>query len=202
MITDLDETHDPARKSWVASANEPSTDFPIQNLPFCLFGRPSEVKRAGVAIGSEVLDLNAAAELRLLDDEAASVVRACSDVSLNPLMATAGAKATQLRQRLSALLAVGSEVAPADRARLLVRQQEVAFYLPAAIGGFTDFFTSLYHTERSGRASRPDDPVPLNFRYMPIAYNSRASSVRVSGEPIRRPHNQRRRAVGEVHFGP
>jgi len=202
MITDLDETHDPARKSWVASANEPSTDFPIQNLPFCLFGRPSEVKRAGVAIGSEVLDLNAAAELRLLDDEAASVVRACSDVSLNPLMATAGAKATQLRQRLSALLAVGSEVAPADRARLLVRQQEVAFYLPAAIGGFTDFFTSLYHTERSGRASRPDDPVPLNFRYMPIAYNSRASSVRVSGEPIRRPHNQRRRADGEVHFGP
>jgi len=146
MITDLDETHDPARKSWVASANEPSTDFPIQNLPFCLFGRPSEVKRAGVAIGSEVLDLNAAAELRLLDDEAASVIRACSDVSLNPLMATAGAKATQLSQRLSALLAVGSEVAPADRARLLVRQQEVAFYLPAAIGGFTDFFTSLYHT--------------------------------------------------------
>ena len=201
MTLDLDVTHDPARKSWVATANEPSADFPIQNLPFCLFARPGEVKRAGVAIGDEVLDLKAAADLELLEGETAATVRACTDVGLNPLMGTAGPKATALRRRLSELLSIGHDAA-GSRDRLLTAQRQATFYLPAAIGGFTDFFTSLFHTERTGRPSRPDNPVPSNFRYMPIAYNSRASSVRISGEAIRRPLGQRRRADGEVHFGP
>ena len=201
MTIDLDVTHDPARKSWVATANEPSADFPIQNLPFCMFARPGEAKRAGVAIGEKVLDLSAAADLGLLDGEMAATVRACTDVGLNPLMATERTKATALRQRLSEVLSIGHQAA--DRQdRLLVAQRQAAFYLPAAIGGFTDFFTSLFHTERTGRLSRPDNPIPANFRYMPIAYNSRASSVRISGEAVRRPLGQRRRADGEVHFGP
>ena len=200
-MTDLDFTHDPSRKSWVATANSPTTDFPIQNLPFCMFARPGEVKRAGVAIGDEILDLTAAADLGLLEGEMAATVRACTDIGLNPLMATAGPKATALRRRLSELLSAGDKAA-ASQDQLLVAQRMVTFYLPAEIGGFTDFFTSVYHTERTGRPTRPENPVPPNFRYMPIAYNSRASSVRISGEAIRRPLGQRRRADGEVHFGP
>jgi fumarylacetoacetase len=202
MMTDLDITHDPRRKSWVASANEKSTDFPIQNLPFCMFSRPGEAKRAGVAIGAEVLDLNAAIDLGCLDGEAAAAIRVCTDATLNPVIAMAGSPSMALRHRLSELLLSGHDQAALHASRLLVPQRDVTFHLPAAIGGFTDFFTSLFHTERGGRASRPENPVPLNFRYMPIAYNSRASSVRISGEPIRRPLGQRRRSDGEVHFGP
>jgi fumarylacetoacetase len=113
-----------------------------------------------------------------------------------------GAPATALRHRLSELLLSGHDRAARHVSRLIVSQRDATFHLPAAIGGFTDFFTSLFHTERGGRASRPENPVPLNFRYMPIAYNSRASSVRISGESIRRPLGQRRRSDGEVHFGP
>lgn len=201
MMIDLDATHDPARKSWVETANDSATDFPIQNLPLCMFARSGEVKRAGVAIGDQLLDLDAVTALKPFDGEMAAVVGACSGASLNPLMALAGAKATEFRRRLSDLLSIGSAAA-ANRDRLLVPSAEVVFHLPAAIPGFTDFFTSLFHTERGGRISRPDNPVPPNFRYMPIAYNSRASSVRISGESVKRPLGQRRRANGEVHFGP
>ena len=201
-MNDLDATHDPARKSWVATANQALTDFPIQNLPFCMFARAGEPRRAGVAIGDEVLDLVQVVEAGLLDSEAAATVRDCTGASLNPLMAAVGDRATALRQRLSDILSADSPVDSEMRERLLVPQAQATFHLPAAIGGFTDFFTSLYHTERGGRVSRPDNPVPPNFRYMPIAYNSRASSVRLSGEAVRRPLGQRRREDGEVHFGP
>ncbi|MCA6100541.1 fumarylacetoacetase [Bradyrhizobium sp. WSM 4400] len=188
--------------SWVPSANDGATDFPIQNLPFCMFGRPGESKRAGVAIGTEILDLNAAVDLRLLDGRAGEAIRACTGASLNPIIAMAGSSATSLRHRLSEMLFMDNDGAASHAPELLVSRRDAQFHLPAAIGGFTDFFTSLFHTERGGRLSRPDNPVPLNFRYMPIAYNSRASSVRISGEPIRRPLGQRRRSDGEVHFGP
>jgi fumarylacetoacetase len=161
-MTDLDFTHDPSRKSWVATANSPTTDFPIQNLPFCMFARPGEVKRAGVAIGDEILDLTAAADLGLLDGDMVATVRACTDAGLNPLMATAGPKATALRCHLSELLLAGNTAA-ASPDQLLVAQREVTFYLPAEIGGFTDFFTSVYHTERTGRPTRPENPVPPKF---------------------------------------
>ncbi|MGY3591384.1 fumarylacetoacetase [Bradyrhizobium sp. USDA 4341] len=201
MTIDLDFTHDPNRKSWVVSANEASTDFPIQNLPFCMFGRAGESRRAGVAVGADILDLDAAVELQLFNGEAAAAIRACKGESLNPIMAMVGPSATALRHRLSEVLVIGSD-RMTHASQLLIPRREVQFHLPATIGGFTDFFTSLYHTERGGRASRPDNPVPLNFRYMPIAYNSRASSVRISGEPIRRPLGQRQRRDGAVHFGP
>jgi fumarylacetoacetase len=201
MTFELDTTHDPARKSWVESANDGTTDFPIQNLPFCMFSRVDEPPRAGVAIGDQLFDLDAAAELRLVEGESAAAVRACKGANLNPILAMAGPLATALRRLLSDVLPSG-HAAAGYASRLLVPQRDARYYLPAAIGGFTDFFTSLFHTERGGRASRPENPVPLNFRYMPIAYNSRASSVRISGEEIRRPLGQRRRPEGEVHFGP
>jgi fumarylacetoacetase len=202
MTIDLDFTHDPGRKSWVASANDGATDFPLQNLPFCMFSRSEESRRAGVAIGDHVLDLDAAVGLRLLAGEAATAIHACTGANLNPIMAMVGPSATALRHRLSDMLVTGPDQPAGYASQLLVPQRDAQFHLPAGIGGFTDFFTSLFHTERGGRASRPDNPVPLNFRYMPIAYNSRASSVRISGEPIRRPLGQRRRPDGEVHFGP
>ena len=201
MTIDLDFTHVPGRKSWVASANDGASDFPLQNLPFCVFSRSGERKRAGVAIGDELLDLDAAARLKLIDGEAAAALLACTGDNLDPVMAMAGPSATALRHRLSEVLA-SDHKASSHASRLLVPQRDAQYHLPAAIGGFTDFFTSLYHTERGGRASRPDNPVPPNFRYMPIAYNSRASSIRISGEEIRRPLGQRRPSDGEVHFGP
>jgi fumarylacetoacetase len=201
MSIDLDITHDPARRSWVESANDGAADFPIQNLPFCMFGRAGEPRRSGVAVGDQLFDLDAAVELKLVQGEAAAAVRVCKRANLDPLMAIAGPSATALRHCLSDVLASG-HAAARHASRLLVPQRDAQYYLPAAIGGFTDFFTSLFHTERGGRASRPENPVPLNFRYMPIAHNSRASSVRMSGEEIRRPLGQRRRPDGEVHFGP
>jgi fumarylacetoacetase len=200
MSINLDFTHDPARKSWVASANDGVTDFPIQNLPFCMFSRAGGTRRAGVAIGDQILDLGIAADRRLIAGEAAAAIRACTDGTLDPLMKIGAASATALRHRLSIVLA--SDSADAGAIDLLLPQKEAQYHLPATIGGFTDFFTSLYHTERGGRVSRPDNPVPPNFRFMPIAYNGRASSVRISGEDVRRPLGQRRRSDGEVHFGP
>ncbi|MBW7970136.1 fumarylacetoacetase [Bradyrhizobium sp. BR 10289] len=201
MTIELDITHDPARKSWVASANDGNTDFPLQNLPFCVFARAGEPRRPGVAIGDQLLDLDVLLKFKVLDEAQAAAIGACKGAHLGPIMALAGASATALRHRLSEILA-SDHAAAVHASELLIPQVDARYYLPAEIGGFTDFFTSLFHTERGGRASRPDNPVPLNFRYMPIAYNSRASSVRISGESIRRPLGQRRGPTGEVHFGP
>lgn len=200
----LDETHDPARRSWVESANEAGADFPIQNLPFGIFRQGSGPARGGVAIGDSIFDLGAGLRANLFSGDAKIAAEAAAGPSLNALMALGRGYATTLRQRLSELL---SADAP-ERGRLesmrdavLVPMHSAQMLLPAMIGSFTDFMASIYHTERGGRALRPDNPVPENFRYVPIAYNSRASSVRVSGEPVLRPHGQFK-AGNEVVFGP
>ena len=200
MVT-LNQTHDPKLRSWVDSANQADADFPIQNLPFCMFSHGSGAARAGVAIGDDIFDLCAAADLKLID-EAAPFVRACTGGGLNPLMAADPKIVSRLRARLSSLLSADSKEAVHERSRLVIERSAVQLHLPSEIGGFTDFFTSLYHTERGGRINRPDNPVPENFRYMPIAYNSRASSVRISGEEIRRPMGQRKNSDGTVEFAP
>lgn len=200
-MIETNQTHDPRRRSWVESANSADTDFPIQNLPFCMFSHGGGLARAGVAIGDSVFDLSIAAELGLID-EAASLVKACTGRALNPLMGADRKLVSRLRLRLSDLLSAQSEEVVEERSKLVFKQSALKFHLPAEISGFTDFFTSLYHTERGGRLSRPDNPVPENFRYMPIAYNSRASSVRVSGEEIRRPMGQRKNSDGIVEFAP
>ncbi|MDB5582703.1 MAG: fahA [Bradyrhizobium sp.] len=197
----LNETHDPARKSWVESANGPG-DFPIQNLPFCMFVRGGQVARPGVAIGDCILDLIGAAELNLLGPHIAPTLQACFGTGLNSLMRLDRGVLSSLRKQLSELLLANNETGNAHRDKLLVARDAVALCLPAEIGAFTDFFTSLHHTERGGRVTRPDNPVPPNFRYMPIAYNSRASSVRISGEDVRRPNGQWRKEDGTVQFGP
>lgn len=193
-MSGLNETHDPSRRSFVPAANG-STDFPLQNLPFGVFRRDGSEPRCGVAIGDQVLDLKAAAEAGLLDapDLAAP--------TLNPLMERGAQAASTLRRRIFALLVEGSPDQTA-LASMLLPIAAVRMQLPAAIGAFTDFFTSLDHTERGGRLAKRNPPVPASFFTLPIAYNSRATSVRVSGEPIHRPNGQRRGEGGLSLFGP
>lgn len=192
----IDATHDPALRSWVASANASGTDFPIQNLPFGIFSTASTAPRAGVAIGDAILDLAAAREAGLFEGAAAEAAAAASGPVLNPLMALGNPAATALRARLSALLREGAAPLP------LVPMAAAEMHLPTAIGAFTDFFTSYDHTLRGGRIARPDNPLPPAFRWLPIAYNSRASSVRVSGEAVRRPLGIRGERGGGANFGP
>ncbi|MFB6417798.1 fumarylacetoacetase [Bradyrhizobium tunisiense] len=195
----INETHNPQRRSWVSSANERGSDFPVQNLPFCMFSLGNDPARPAVAIGDQLLDLRATADNDLFEANVSKAIRQCTGGALNPLMKLDPSELSSFRRRLFGLL---SEDSPFDGRMPLIHRERATLHLPVSIGGFTDFFTSLHHTERGGRITRPNDPVPPNFRYMPIAYNSRASSVRVSGEDIRRPYGQFRQSDGSIHFGP
>jgi fumarylacetoacetase len=200
----LNPTHDPARRAWVESANLPQTDFPIQNLPFGVFD-DGRGPRAGVAIGDQIVDLGALLGAGLLDGDAASAARACEDGRLNGLMALAPRFASSLRAALSDLLrSDGPQRARAEslRAQILVPMARAAMQLPCDIGDYSDFLTSLHHTERHGRYKGLKDPLPPAFKSLPIAYHGRASSIRVSGTPVRRPLGQYRNKAGEVEFGP
>ena len=200
-MVELNATHDPQRVSWVASANDGGTDFPIQNLPLGIFSRGGGPRRAGVAIGDQIFDLVAAADL--FEGVAAKAIAATADGTLNGLMALGQAAASALRVRVSDLLREGGPGEARARAEdLLVPMGEAALHLPARVGAFTDFLTSSYHTERLGRISRPDSPLPPCFKHLPVAYNSRATSVRVSGEAVRRPNGQWKHGDGVVRFGP
>jgi fumarylacetoacetase len=199
----LNETHDPARRSWITEANLPDADFPIQNLPFGIF-REGGYARAGVAIGDRILDLAAALDLGLFSGEAATAARTAKGDSLNALMALGQVPASALRARVSDLLRIdGPERARVESYsdRLLVPLVSVEMVLPAEIGDFTDFVCSTFHAQRVVRKPLDSSLAPA-LCYMPVAYHGRASSVRVSGEPVRRPCGQFKDAGGVVRFGP
>jgi fumarylacetoacetase len=190
----IDETHNARRESWVASA-QGHPEFPIQNLPLGVFSPRAGGPRGGVAIGEMILDLRAASEAGLFEGEARRAAEAAAGPVLNPLMALGNEPRTALRKHLSALLAVDAP----DRAkieglapRLLHRAAECTMQLPAAIGNFTDFFAGIHHARNGGRRRDPNNPLSPNYKYVPVAYHSRASSVRPSGIAIRRPHGQRK----------
>jgi fumarylacetoacetase len=194
------ETHDPARRSFVASANIAGSDFPIQNLPFGVFRKGAGLPpRVGVAIGDQILDVAAAGSgFAGLAGEAAA---ACAAPRLNPLMALGPAAWSALRLALSrALCAADGDL----RLRAhLTAMHEAQMLLPAAIGDFTDFYASVFHATNTGRALRPENPLLPNYKYVPVAYHGRASSLRVSGTPVKRPHGQRKPASeGAPSFGP
>ena len=188
----LDETHDPARLSWVTSANAPGGDFPIQNLPFGVFrtaaGSPP---RVGVAIGDQILDLNALAEEGRLD-RIPGVREACRAASLNPLMALPPEPRRALRSALSDLLRVRVKRLIPEASHLLVPQREATMLLPAQVGDYTDFYASVFHATNVGSMFRPDNPLLPNYKWVPIGYHARASSLVVSGTPIPRPAGQTR----------
>jgi fumarylacetoacetase len=184
MWWQTDETHDPALTSWVASAKG-HRDFPIQNLPYAIFSPRGEHPRAGVAIGDAILDLRACAEAGLLPP---AVAAACSEPQLNALMALAPDARRALRRRLSQLLS--DPAAGQALAAMLYPAADCRLHLPARIGDYTDFYVGIHHANNVGRQFRPDNPLLPNFKYVPIGYHGRASSVRPSGEPVVRPRGQ------------
>jgi len=177
--------------SWLVSANSPDSDFPLQNLPYGVFNREGK-DRIGVAIGDQILDLDGCAREGLLYGIAAEIVDACRQPLLNSLMALGAPRWSALRQRLTALLqATDDSKSNQDRVEpLLVPINAAAMKLPAAIGDYTDFFASIFHATNANRLFRPDDPLPRNYKYLPLAYHGRASSVVASGAPVSRPAGQ------------
>ncbi|NRF70561.1 fumarylacetoacetase [Aquincola sp. S2] len=200
----LNTTHDPQLTSWVASANRPDADFPIQNLPHGVFRRrgSGEAWRGGVAIGDQVLDLGPAAALGLFDGLAAEAAALAAAPQLNGLMAAGPVAWSALRAALSQAL---RERAP-QAARLrecLVPQADAEHTVPAQIGDFTDFLASYDHMVNAGRIFQPAHPELPNFRWLPIAYHGRSSSIDVSGTDFPRPLGQTRApGAAAPSFGP
>jgi len=189
----LDETHDPGLRSWVESANDPATDFPIQNLAFGVFKRrdASERPRIGVAIGDQILDVGAAFARRAFDvDSIGSMRDALGAESLNPLMALGRTSLSTLRRHLSSALGAGA----AEHHECLIAMRDAELFVPARIGDYTDFYASIQHATNVGSMFRPDNPLLPNYKWVPIGYHGRASSIVVSGTPVRRPMGQTREA--------
>jgi fumarylacetoacetase len=187
-MTALNETHDPKRRSWVDSANAADSDFPIQNLPFGIFRPKGGAPRGGVAIGDRILDVAAIAEY--LSDHTALSATACKAPRLNDLMQLGPRAWSALRRDLSRLLSTESAEQRDRIAPHLTPMAEAEMMLPVAIPNFTDFYASVFHATNAGRFFRPDNPLMPNYKYVPVAYHSRASSVRVSGVPVVRPKGQ------------
>ena len=190
----IDETHDPRRETWVTSARG-HAEFPIQNLPFGIFSPVGEALRGGIAIGDMIFDLKVGLEAGLFIGQAAHAAEAAAGATLNPLMALGSGPRAALRKRLSALLSADNpERAKVEAlaARLLHNAADCTMQLPAAIGSYTDFFAGIHHARNGGMRRDPNNPLSPNYKYVPVAYHSRASSVRPSGVPIRRPNGQRK----------
>jgi fumarylacetoacetase len=193
----LDLTHDPQLRSWVEGSDF-HPDFPIQNLPLCVFSPLAGAPRGGVAIGDCILDLRALHDADLLDDEAQAVCHVCTGPTLNAFLALGAGSRSALRDAVSTLLAEGSDRRP----YLLHPAADCLLYMPAHVGDYTDFYAGIHHATNTGRLLRPDNPLLPNYKWVPVGYHGRASSVRVSGAEVRRPGGQRKRAdEAEPSFG-
>jgi fumarylacetoacetase len=191
----LDSTHNVALQSWVPSA-QGHKDFPIQNLPLGIFSPAGGAKRPGVAIGDSILDLAALAHAGFVDGDWADIS------SLNGFMSCGAGARRALRHAVSAILAQGSEQEGKTR-ECLHEAAACTVHLPAAIGDYTDFYTGIHHATTIGKLFRPDAPLLPNYKYVPIGYHGRASSVRPSGVAFHRPHGQRKPPGADApEFGP
>jgi fumarylacetoacetase len=196
-MSQIDETHDPLRQSWVGGANG-HPDFPIQNLPFGVFSTGNSEPRIGVAIGDMILDLKALCRTGQLDRQ---WHLALGLGSLNAWFAHGQDDSVALRRRLSDLLSNDSNRPLVEPH--LVWSANVEMHLPCRIGDYTDFYVGIHHATNVGKQFRPDNPLLPNYKYVPIGYHGRASSVRVSGEPVVRPKGQRKPPEAEVpEYGP
>ena len=191
-------------KSWVASANQADCDFPLENLPYGVF-RHGPRTAIGVAIGDQVLDLQACAKQGLLSELQPETIAACSQETLNSLMALGRSAWIDVREVVTALLDEDS-IDSSTRTRVetsLVPMRDAEMQLPAQIGDYTDFYASIHHATRVGKLFRPDNPLLPNYKYVPIGYHGRASSIVVSGQEIRRPSGQTKPPSAiEPVFGP
>ena len=196
-MSQVDETHDPKRTSWVDSANGHS-DFPVQNLPMGVFSVGNSEPRIGVAIGDMILDLKAVSAAGLLDDHWKLAL--CLS-TLNAWFTHGPDDALELRRKLSALLS--DERCRHSVEPHLVREATAKMHLPCTIGDYTDFYVGIHHATNVGKQFRPDNPLLPNYKYVPIGYHGRASSVRVSGSPVVRPKGQRKPPDAEApDYGP
>ncbi len=192
MSVQLNETHNPALRSWETSANTGDTDFPIQNLPFAIFRRAgsNEHFRIGVAIGEQILDVHLAQQAGIFAEVTNSALaNALAASSLNALMNLGNAVSSQVRLALSKALREGAS-AQEKLVGALVAQSEAEYALPAQIGDYTDFYTSIHHATSVGKLFRPDNPLLPNYKWVPIGYHGRSSSIGVSGQQFRRPIGQ------------
>jgi fumarylacetoacetase len=188
----MNATHDPRRQSWVASANRPGGAFPIQNLPFGVFQRGAG-PTAGVAIGDQILDLRGCCQAGIFDSLSVETREACAASALNPLMAAGPECWSLLRALLSDLLrADHPQTSDHQRAlsQHLFAMAEATMLKPALIGNYTDFYASIHHATNVGRLFRPENPLLPNYKYVPIGYHGRASSIVISGTPVKRPAGQ------------
>lgn len=184
-MSTLNETHDAARKSWVESANAPGSGFPIQNLPYGVFSVGGRTRRIGVAIGDQILDLTTLEDSGAIAPGRARKVFA--EGVLNPLMATPQSVWSETRAKIANLL----DVDGGDRNAPLTPQTDATLHLPIFVRSFTDFYASKEHATNVGSMFRdPDHALMPNWLHIPIGYNGRASTVVVSGTPIRRPNGQ------------
>lgn len=204
MNSRLDDTHDPALRSWVETANDAATDFPIQNLPIGRFRRAGshEAFRPGVAIGDQIVDLTAARQAGTLPADVAEALAACEGGELNAFMAQGRGVRVVLRRALSQGLRHGS-TQQGVLARCLVPQAQAEYALPCRIDGYTDFYTGIHHATTVGKLFRPDNPLLPNYKWVPIGYHGRTSSIGVSGQVVRRPLGQIKPPTADTpHLGP
>jgi fumarylacetoacetase len=201
-MANIDRTHDPKRRSFVASANG-HADFPIQNLPFGIFSPPGDTPRGGVAIGDSIFDLAAALDAGLVKGAAAE---AAAGTTLNAFFAMPAVERADLRTAIGDLLDETSSRRAAIEspgANILHRAADCTMHLPAHVGDYTDFYVGIHHAINVGKVFRPDNPLLPNYKYVPIGYHGRASSLGVSGETIARPNGQRKLPTEtEPAYGP
>lgn len=190
MTHSINATHDPNLRSWVESANQQDTDFPIQNLPFGVFRTQgsAETTRIGVAIGDKILDLSRCSHAGLLQQLPEQLQAACTAPNLNLLMGMGTPAKLALRHCLSELLRY--EQQPPSEREILISMSDAELLVPANIGDYTDFYASIFHATNVGKLFRPDNPLLPNYKYVPIAYHGRASSIVPSGTSIKRPNGQ------------
>ena len=187
---------DSSSKSWVESANG-ATDFPIQNLPFGVFSTDGEPEsgRVGIAIGDQILDVTAALAADLIGEEGRIAAHGCDSPRLNELMSLDHRTVAGLRRAVTELLDASTDVgrrAAKHPEKILVAQRSAVMHLPAEVGDYTDFYASIDHATNVGSMFRPDSPLLPNYKYVPIGYHGRASSIVPSGTFVRRPEGQTR----------
>src|SRR5471032_160128 len=179
-------------RSWVVSANG-HTDFPLQNLPLGVFSVNGSAPRSGVAIGEHIFDLEAALDAGLFDGVARTAVEATRGGQLNAFFELGREARVALRERLLKLFAEGSTLhgkIEAQGAKLLPLAVNCVMHLPAKINDYTDFYVGIEHAQNVGKLFRPDNPLLPNYKYVPIGYHGRASTIRPSGTDVRRPKGQ------------
>ena len=198
----LDETW--SWKSWIPSANTPGCDFPLQNLPFCVVRAAGGDLHLGVGIGDFVLDLHGAAREGLLASLPEPLLQACLSPDLNLLMQCGPEATSLLRRELIAILAEGHATPARAKIDLLLSTRTSAiFEKPVSVPNYTDFYSSIHHAMNVGRLFRPDQPLLPNYKFIPIGYHGRASSLVISGTTIRRPSGQTKHPDADLPtFGP